>query len=132
LPLTKFSRSFLHLQFPFAMTFYRSRCIWVRTDSRIHAAHTLGPFIFLSYLHLNMLTVHHGTLMNQHQVYTLSLVCLLRVNASTCFGLYSSIFKRLCTVAIWCNCVRRMCIVYVLPTQLHQIATVQSLLKMGD
>jgi hypothetical protein len=28
-----------------------------------------------------LLTVHHGTLMNQHQLDTLFLVCLLRVNA---------------------------------------------------
>jgi hypothetical protein len=35
-----------------------------------------------------LLTVHHGTLMNQHQLDTLFLVCLLGVNASTCFGRY--------------------------------------------
>jgi hypothetical protein len=50
------------------------------------------------------------TLMNQHQLDTLFLVCLLRVNASTCFGRYSPIFRRLCTGAIWCNYVRRMCV----------------------
>jgi hypothetical protein len=52
-----------------------------------------------------LLTVHHCTLMNQHQLDTLSFVCL-RVNACTCFGRYSSIFSRLCTVAVWCNCVQ--------------------------
>jgi hypothetical protein len=85
-------------------------------------------------------------LMNQHQLDTLFLVCLLRVNAFTCFGRYASIFRGGCTVAIWCNCVRSMCVdcVQVAPnanctrstpilhTQLHQIATVQSLLKMGE
>jgi hypothetical protein len=50
-----------------------------------------------------LLTVHHGTSMSQHQIDTLSLVCLLRVNASTCFGRYWPIFRRLCTVAIWWN-----------------------------
>jgi hypothetical protein len=30
--------------------------------------------------------VHHVTLMNQHQLDTLFLVCLLGVNAFTCFG----------------------------------------------
>jgi hypothetical protein len=35
-----------------------------------------------------LLTVHHGTLMNEHQLGTLFLVCLLRVNASTCLGRY--------------------------------------------
>jgi hypothetical protein len=35
--------------------------------------------------------------MNQHQFDTLSLVCILRVNASTRFGCYSTIFRRLCT-----------------------------------
>jgi hypothetical protein len=49
-----------------------------------------------------LLTLHHGTL-NQHQLDTFFLVCLLRVNASTCFGHYSPIFRRLCTDAIWCN-----------------------------
>jgi hypothetical protein len=60
-----------------------------------------------------LLTVHHGTLMNQHQLDTLFLVCLLGVNASTCFGRYSSIFKRLFTDAIWYNYLRRMCVDYV-------------------
>jgi hypothetical protein len=41
---------------------------------------------------------------------TLSLVCLLRVNASTCFGLYTLVFRRQCKNAIWCNYVRRMCV----------------------
>jgi hypothetical protein len=49
-------------------------------------------------------------LINQHQLDTLFLVCLLRVNASTCFERYSPIFRRFCTVAIWCNCVRGMCV----------------------
>jgi hypothetical protein len=53
-----------------------------------------------------LLTVHHGTLMNQHQLDTLLWVRLLRANASTCFGRYSPIFRRLCRVAIWCNWVR--------------------------
>jgi hypothetical protein len=57
-----------------------------------------------------LLTVHHGTLMNQHQLYTLFLVSWWRVNASTCFGRYSPIIRKLCTFAIWCNCVRRMCV----------------------
>jgi hypothetical protein len=57
-----------------------------------------------------MLTVHHGILMNQHQLDTLFLVCLLGVNASTFFGQYMPIFKRLFTVAIWCNCMCRMCV----------------------
>jgi hypothetical protein len=35
---------------------------------------------------------------------------LLRVNASTCFGRYSPIFRRVCTSAIWCNCVCRRCV----------------------
>jgi hypothetical protein len=48
--------------------------------------------------------------MNQHQLDTVLLVCVLRVNASTCFGRYSLIFRRLCTDAIWCNYVRRMCV----------------------
>jgi hypothetical protein len=49
-------------------------------------------------------------LRNQHQLDTLFLVCLLGVNASTCFERYSPIFRRLCTVANWCNYVRRMCV----------------------
>jgi hypothetical protein len=48
------------------------------------------------------------TLMNQHQLDTLFLVCLLGVNVSICFGRYSPIFRRLCTDPIWCNYVRRM------------------------
>jgi hypothetical protein len=52
----------------------------------------------------------HAILINQHQLDTLSLDCLLGVSASTCFGRYSSTFRRLCTDAIWCNCVRRMCV----------------------
>jgi hypothetical protein len=82
--------------------------------------------------------------MNQHQLDTLFLVCLLGVNASTCFGRYSFIFTRLCTAAVWCNCVRRVCVdcvqvaveparsQHILRMQLHQIATVQSLLKTGE
>jgi hypothetical protein len=58
------------------------------------------------------LTVHHGTLMNKHQDYILFLVCLLGVNASIDFVRYSPIFKRLCTDAIWCNYVCRMCVDY--------------------
>jgi hypothetical protein len=65
-----------------------------------------------------LLTMHSGTLMNQHQLDTLFLVCLLEVNAATCFGRYSSIFMRPCTDAVWCNYVR--------------IASVQSLLKVGE
>jgi hypothetical protein len=49
-------------------------------------------------------------LINQHQLDTLFLVCLLGVNASTCFGRYSPIFRRLCTDGIWCNYVRRLCV----------------------
>jgi hypothetical protein len=45
--------------------------------------------------------------MNQHQLDTVFLVCLLGVSASTCFGSYSLIFRMLCKFAIWCNCVRR-------------------------
>jgi hypothetical protein len=60
-----------------------------------------------------LLTVHHGTLMNHHQLGTLFLVCLLGVSASTCFGRYSPIFRRLCTDAVWCNYVRRMCVDYM-------------------
>jgi hypothetical protein len=55
-----------------------------------------------------LLTVHHGILINQHQPDALFLVCLLIVNASTCFGRLLSIFRRLCTNAIWYNCVCRM------------------------
>jgi hypothetical protein len=51
--------------------------------------------------------------MNQLQLDTLFLVYILKVNASTCFGRYSRIFRGLCTEAIWCNCVRRMCVVCV-------------------
>jgi hypothetical protein len=46
-------------------------------------------------------------LMNQNQRDTLFLECLLGVNASTCFGRYSPIFRRLCADAIWCNYVLR-------------------------
>jgi hypothetical protein len=53
-------------------------------------------------------------LMNQHLLETLPLVCLLGVNASTRCGRYLPIFRRLCTVAIWCNCVRGMCVDCVL------------------
>jgi hypothetical protein len=60
-----------------------------------------------------LLTVHHGTLMNQHQLDTLFLVCLLGLSASASFGRYSPIFRSLCTDAIWCNYVRRMCVDYV-------------------
>jgi hypothetical protein len=60
-----------------------------------------------------LLTVHHGILRNQHQLNTLFLVCLLGVNASTCFGRYSLIFRKLCTDAFWCNYVSRMCVDYV-------------------
>jgi hypothetical protein len=58
--------------------------------------------------------------MNQYQFYTLFLVCLLRNNASTCFGRYSPIFGRLCTVAIWCNFMLTACRLRFLRTQLHQ------------
>jgi hypothetical protein len=51
--------------------------------------------------------------MNQYQLDTLFLVCLLKVNASTCFGRYSPIFRRLFTDVIWCNYVRRMRVDYV-------------------
>jgi hypothetical protein len=53
------------------------------------------------------------TVINQHQLDTLSLVCLLGVKAPKCFGRYSPIFRRICTDAIWCNYVRRMCVDYV-------------------
>jgi hypothetical protein len=36
-----------------------------------------------------LLTVRHGILMSQHQLDTLYLLCLLRVDASTCFRHYS-------------------------------------------
>jgi hypothetical protein len=42
-------------------------------------------------------------------------VSLLWVNASTRVGRYSLIFRRLYTVATWCNCVRRMCVDCVAP-----------------
>jgi hypothetical protein len=58
----------------------------------------------------DLLTVHHGALMNQHQLDTLSLVFLKRVNASPCFERYSPTFRRLCTVAIWCKWLRRVCV----------------------
>jgi hypothetical protein len=57
--------------------------------------------------------VNINILINQHQIDTLFLVCLLGVNASTCFGHYSPIFRRLCTDAVWCNYVRRMCVDHV-------------------
>jgi hypothetical protein len=57
--------------------------------------------------------LHHGTLINQHQIDTLFLVCLLGVNAGTCFERYSPILSRLCTDVILCNYVRRMCVDYV-------------------
>jgi hypothetical protein len=41
----------------------------------------------------------------------------LRVNASKCFGRYSIIFRGLCTVALWCNCVRRICVDCVRPAR---------------
>jgi hypothetical protein len=50
--------------------------------------------------------------MNQHQLDTSFLVCLLGFNASTCFGRYSPIFRRLCTDDIWCIYVRRMFVNY--------------------
>jgi hypothetical protein len=52
----------------------------------------------------------YSLLMNQHQLDTLFLVCLLTVNASTCFERYSPIFRRFCTDDIWCNYVRRRCV----------------------
>jgi hypothetical protein len=57
-----------------------------------------------------LLNVHYSPLMNQHQLDTSFLICLLRVNASTCFGRYSPIYRRLCTAVIWRNCVRGMCV----------------------
>jgi hypothetical protein len=66
-----------------------------------------------------LLTVHHGTLMNQHQLDTLFLVCLLGVKASTCCGRYLPIFRRLCTDAVWCNYVRRMCVDYLHVVNTH-------------
>jgi hypothetical protein len=55
-----------------------------------------------------LLTVCHGTLRNQHQLGTLFLGCLLGFSAFTCVGLYTPIFRKLCTVAILCNGVCRM------------------------
>jgi hypothetical protein len=49
-----------------------------------------------------LLTVHHT-----------NLICLLGVNAFTCFGRYSPIFSRLWSVAVWCNYVCRVCVNYV-------------------
>jgi hypothetical protein len=79
-------------------------CLMAKTSPKNSCSHHLQLTYFLDVL----FTVHHGTLMNQHQLDTLFLVCLLGVNTSTCFRRYSPIFRRLCTVAIWCNCVRRM------------------------
>jgi hypothetical protein len=87
-------------------------------------------------------------LMNQHQLDTLFLVWLLRVTASTYFRRHSPIFWRLCkllfgiTVCVGCvlvACRLRWCFtatctqsMHILRTKLRQIATVQSLLKMGE
>jgi hypothetical protein len=60
-----------------------------------------------------LVSAHHGTVRNEHQLDTLFLVCLLEFNASTCFGRYSPIFTRLCADVIWCNCVCRMCVDYM-------------------
>jgi hypothetical protein len=77
-----------------------------------------------------------------HQLDTLFLVCLLAVNVSTCFGRYSPIFRRLCTDAIWCNYVRRMCVDCVQVAVLFGVITcvgcvltacrLRFLLKMGE
>jgi hypothetical protein len=69
-----------------------------------------------------LLTVHYGTLINQRQLDTLFLVFLLGVNASTRFERYSPIFRRLCTDAMWCNYVRRMCVDCVqVAVELHKL-----------
>jgi hypothetical protein len=62
---------------------------------------------------------------NQHKLDTLFFVCLLGVNASTYFGRYSPIFRRLCTDAMWCSYVRRMCVDYV------QVAVQPQLARTG-
>jgi hypothetical protein len=49
-------------------------------------------------------------LLNQRLLDAIFLVCLLGANASTCFGRYSSIFRRFSIDAVWCNYVRRMCV----------------------
>jgi hypothetical protein len=77
---------------------------------------THGNFV-RKYIHGESENPEHVTLsilMNQRQLDMLSLVSLLRVNACTCLGRYSPIFRKLCTVALWCNCVRRTCVDCVL------------------
>jgi hypothetical protein len=73
--------------------------------------------------------VHHGTLLNQHKLDTRFLVCLLRVNASTCFGRYcpsSGVSAQLLFGVTACvECV-------LTADAMTQNAAVQSLLKMGE
>jgi hypothetical protein len=46
-------------------------------------------------------------------VLTMCSLCWNGVNACTCFGRYSPIFRRLCRDAICCNYVRKICVVYM-------------------
>jgi hypothetical protein len=78
----------------------QSRLVLIQSQYRI----SNGPFLVATPYYFSVKL----TLMNQHQLDTLFLFCLWRVNASTCFGHYSPIFRRFCTVAIWCNYVRRI------------------------
>jgi hypothetical protein len=83
----------------------------IRHPVRFVPLHFLVLPVLPKYLIQTLIHVKYiWLLMNQHQLYTLFLVCLLSVNVSICFGRYSPIFRRLCTVAIWCNYVRRMCV----------------------
>jgi hypothetical protein len=62
-------------------------------------------------------------LMNQHQLDTLPLVYFIKSQCLYMFGRYSPIFRRLYTNAIWCNCVRRMCVDCVQVAVLHAVNT---------
>jgi hypothetical protein len=80
---------------------------WVFSIDELIADDNLRYFLINNFIiFVVLLIVHHGTLRNQHQLDTHFLVCLLGVSASTCFGRYSPIFRRLCTNAVWCNCVQ--------------------------
>jgi hypothetical protein len=83
-----------------------------------------------------LFTVHYGTLMNQNQLDTLSLVCLLRFNAFTCFGRYLLISTGSAQLLFGVNtcvgCVLTAQSTHTLRTQLHQTATVQNFLKMSE
>jgi hypothetical protein len=80
------------------------KTIWILCISLIYCHESMKPTCFVD--------LRHGTLMNQHQLDTVSLVCLLRVNASTCFGRYSPIFRGLCTGGVWGDCVGGWCGVF--------------------